>query len=387
MQGKWRMRVVSALAAVGVLCGAAWALEMQTEDEVNITGAYDQMVFAAGDTVTLNATVTDDVFGAGDDVRATGGTYDHLFMAGGDLSLQDATVKDLFTAGGELDMVSGHVTDDFVSAGGRIKLSRDVRIDGDAVIAGGDLRIESPVGGTLRAAGGTVYLNSVVTGDVFLNGRDISLGPDAHVMGSLTHRGRNVQIDPSAQIDGQTTVLEPPPEPDWAPLKRAMRFLGWTFLFGMFLAAIVIAWLFPRLMNDSAQIIRDRPASMLGLGVLIAFLAPATAAVLLFTVFGTPIALILIAALLLLWPIALIAAAYTLGMFGRNRMKPGEPPPSSGARILWCGIAMLILIVIGMIPIVGAIVWWLAYIVGLGAVVLQAGNALSKQQALAVAAP
>ncbi|WP_395645068.1 hypothetical protein [Terricaulis sp.] len=380
MLGKWRTRLVSAIAAAGVVSGAAWAIEMRTEDEVNITGTYDQMVFAAGDTVTLNATATDDVFGAGDDVRATGGSYDHLFMAGGDLSLQDATPHDLFAAGGELDMVSGHVLDDFAAAGGRIKLSRDLRIDGDALIAGGNIDIRSPIGGALRAAGGTIYLNSAVTGDVYLNGRDIQLGPDAHIMGSLTHRGRNVTIDPSAQVDGQTTALEPPPEPDWAPLKKVARFLGWTFMFGMFLAAIVVAWAFPRLMNDSAQIIRDRPLSMLGLGVLIAFLTPAVASVLLFTVFGAPIALILFAALLLLWPIALIAAAYTLGMFGRNRMKPGEPPPSSGARVLWCGLAMLILIVLGMIPVVGQIVWWAAFLFGLAAVVVQAGAALSKQQ-------
>ena len=46
---------------------------------------------------------------------------------------------------------------------------------------------------------------------------------------------------------------------------------------------VVVAWALPRLMNDSAQIIRDRPASMLGLGVLIAFLTPTIATVLFFT--------------------------------------------------------------------------------------------------------
>lgn len=381
MQGKWRMRVVSAIAAVGAMCGVAWALEMQAEDEVNVTGSYDQMVFAAGDTVTLNATATDDVFGAGDDVRATGGTYDHLFMAGGDLSFDGATAHDLIAAGGEFDLISGQIADDFIVAGGRIKIQRDVRIDGDAVMAGGDLRIESPIAGTLRAAAGTIYLNSTINGDVVLNGNDIQIGPDAHILGSLTHRGRSVTIDPSAQIDGQTHALEPPPQTDWTPVKRFMRFLGWTFLFGMFLAAILVAWVFPRLMNDSAQIIRDRPASMLGLGVVVAFLAPVTAVVLLLTVFGTPIGLLIMAALALLWPVSLIAAAYTLGMFGRNRMRPGDPPPSAGGRILWCGIAMLVLIVLGFIPVLGAIVWWLAYFLGLAAVIVQAGAALSKHDA------
>lgn len=381
MQGKWRMRALSALAALGAMCGVAWALEMRAADEVNVTGTQDQLLFAAGDTVTLNATATDDVFGAGDDVRATGGAYEHLFLAGGDLSFDGATAHDLIAAGGEFDLISGHVLDDFIAAGGRIKIQRDVRIDGDAVMAGGDLRIESPIAGTLRAAAGTIYLNSTVNGDVFLNGNEISLGPDAHIIGSLTHRGRTVTIDPSAQVDGQTIVLEPPPQTDWTPVKRFARVLGWTFLFGMFLAAIVVAWALPRLMNDSAQIIRDRPASMLGLGVVIAFLAPVTAVVLLFTVFGTPLGLLLIAALMLLWPVSLIAAAYTLGMFGRNRMKPGDPPPTSGGRILWCGVAMLVLIVLGFIPVLGTVVWCLAYFLGLAAVVVQAGQALSKQSA------
>src|SRR6185503_7002868 len=146
MQKTWRAHVLGVFAGAALLACAGLAsagVEMRTNDEVKVEGTYDTLVMAAGADVTLSLTTTDDVAAAGGDVMVQGATLDHAFLAGGDVSFADSTAHDIFAAGGEIDVVSGQVQDDFVAAGGRIKLGHDARIDGDAVITGGNLRIET----------------------------------------------------------------------------------------------------------------------------------------------------------------------------------------------------------------------------------------------------
>lgn len=382
MRSTWRWRALGAAAVLAAaLGGAAWALELRAGETVDVTGAYDEMLFAAGEDVRVAATSTDDVIVSGGDVRLDGAALEHAFVAGGEISFGDAVVRDLFAAGGEIDLVGGEVTDDLVAAGGRIVLGPEARIGDDVAIAGGDLRIESPTGGDLRAAGATIFLNGVVTGEVYLEGGNINIGPDTHIMGALTHRGRSVRIAPEAQIDGQTTALRPHPKPDLRPLAALATWAAAAVLFGVFLMAMAVAAAFPRLMNGVAESLRTRPLSMLGLGVLIAIAAPMLVMLLAMTLLGLPLAFVVGAAFALLWPVAIVGAAYAGAMLARERTRAEAPPPSAGGRALWAGLAMIVLILVGLVPVIGFFVWLLAYLFGLGAATAQSWRALSKPAA------
>jgi hypothetical protein len=383
MQGPRRKLRVAAgailLACVGL---GASAIETHHGSTVSVTGERDQLVFAAGDDVTLSLNATDDVAAAGDQVRAQGATFDHLFVGSGHLSFADSTARDLFLAGGQIDLLSGVVSDDVVAAGGRITVARAARVDGDVVIAGRDLRVEAPIGGGVRAAGANVYLDGPIAGDVHVDGRSITIGPGARIQGALTHRGRTVSISPEAQITGPVTALQPRPQPNMQPLAGFAIWFSAALLFGLFLMAIVIATLLPRLMNDTAELIRSRPLSMLALGFGIAILTPFVIVLLMVTLLGLPLAFVLGLTFALLWPVALVGAVYTGSMIARGRMRDAGPP-SAGTRALWVGLAMIVFIVVGLIPVLGFLAWLAAYLVGLGAVTLQAGRALSKPAAVA----
>jgi cytoskeletal protein CcmA (bactofilin family) len=381
MGDRWRGRLLGVLAGAVLATCAGWAMagvEMRSDDEVKVEGSYDTLVMAAGDEVTLSLTSTDDVAAAGGDVMAQNATLDHAFLAGGDISFADSTAHDLFAAGGEIDLVSGQVADDVVAAGGRIKIARDARVDGDVVVSGGNVRLEGPIGGEVRAAGGTIYLSGPVVGDVYLDGGSITIGPDARIQGALTHRGRHVEISPQAQINGHVTALRPRPEINLRPLAAFGAWVWASLLFGLFLLAVVIASAFPRLMNDVAEAVRTRPLSTFVIGLLIAFFTPVVIIVLIVTLLGIPLAFVLGAAFALLWPVAIVGAVYAAGMWVRARMRAGAPAPSAGGRVLWAGIAMIVFVLAGLVPIVGPMIWWLAYLLGLGAVASQAGRALSK---------
>lgn len=371
MAKKW---VIGALVAAGVLTAGAVALaaDMRSGDDVTVTGTFADMLFAAGDTVKLSATNTDDSFAAGDTVTAQGGTFDHLYMAGDDVTFQETTAHDFFTAGSDVDLLSGQVQDDFVAAAGDIKLAQEARIGGDAVMAGGDIEIKTPIGGQLRAAGGSIELNSEVTGDVYLDGGDITIGPDAHIHGSLTHRGRSVTISPQAQIDGRTIVLQPRARTNFRPLHEFIRNATITFLIGLVVMAVVVAMAFPQLVGGASVVARQHPLRMLAFGLLLAIFGPVMAILLMVTVVGFPLGLLFVAFLMVLWPLGLVASVYALSMMVRDRLRAGPPEPKALERALWAGAGMAVLIAIGFAPWIGAFAWIAAYVLGIGAVAVHA---------------
>jgi len=53
-------------------------------------------------------------------------------------------------------------------------------------------------------------------------------------------------------------------------------------------------------------------------------------------------------------------------------MRRDATAPRAGARALWAGVAMIVFIIVGLIPVLGFVVWLIAYLLGLGAVSLQA---------------
>lgn len=381
MHRNWFVRAGAAAAAAGaaIACFAlASAAEMRSGEDVAITGAFDELLVAAGDDVRLAVTATDDVAAAGGDVTVDGSQLDHIFLAGRDVAFQNATARDLFAAGGDVDLLSGEVSDDLIVAGGRVLLAPEARVGGDAVVAGGRVNIAAPIGGDLRAGGGRVELNSAVAGDARLEGDAIVIGPNARIQGALTHRGRNVSISPEALVAGGTTALEPPPQRNMQPFRMFATWFGAAMLFGLCLMAVLVAALLPRLMNDAAHAIRTRPLVTLGLGLLLAVATPLAIAALAITLLGLPLAFLAAAVFAALWPLAVVGAVYGGAMLVRARAGRGADAPSVGVRALWAGLAMIVFVVLGFIPVLGFLLWLAAYLFGLGAVAWSAAAALSR---------
>lgn len=383
-----RLHTSFVLAALGAaliaFAAVAAAVETQSGQRVVVTGAYDQLLFVSGEEIVLGLEATDDVAAAGGEISVLGSTLAHAFLAGGDISFADTVAHDLFAAAGEIELLSGQVLDDLVAAGARITLRPSARVGGDAVLAGGRLRIEAPIEGELRAAGRDILLDSAVTGDVYIEGRSIVLGPNARIGGALTHRGHSVQIASETEVAGEVTALLPRPGPDLRPLAGFAVWAGAALLFGLFLMAIVVAAAFPRLMNDTAGALRTQPLTMLGLGAVLAILTPFVVLILIVTLLGLPLAFVLATAFALLWPLALVGAVYAVAMLARTRLRRDAAAPTAGARALWAGVAMIAFILVGLIPVIGFVVWLIAYLFGLGAVSLQAARAWAKPAAAAV---
>ena len=340
------------------------------------------MSFFSADDMDLKINSTDDVFAAGGTINVDTTSADHLVIAGGEISVRNISIHDLIVAGGKLNFVSGNVEDDIVVAGGEVHVLPGFGIGGSAVIAGGDARVEAPVPTDLRVAAGRVYLNSAVGGNARLSGDTITLGPKARIGGDLLYRTDNLTIKPGAVVSGRRMVL---PAKDRSAFERWGTGAGELFamfaiavILGFVVMVVVIGFAVPGLMRSSAQFIRSAPLKSLGIGVLIAVCIPFLMALLFTSGIGAPLAMLLGAICLAITPVAIAATAYLFGMEARKFLAKADGPLIAWtARLFWPALGAAAILVLGMIPLLGLLVWLFAMLFGLGAVVSRGGKALA----------
>lgn len=373
--------IATVIAGLAVSSTALFAqIVTESDDDLRIEGALLDMAFYAGGNLNISAKSQDDIFVAGGDVTFEGVQADHLIAAGGDLNFSDIAVNDLVTAGGDVELISGTIVDDIVASAGDINIASGLSLGGSAVLSGGDVTIATPVGAELRVAAGRVNLEADVAGDAYLAGGEVIVGPGVTIGGDLRHRAEELTIDPGAEVVGEIIELEPTRGPDFESLsiKAAAVFaiFALAFLVGAAILVVVIAMVLPGLMNSAAGMIGEKPLSTLGIGVLVIFIGPALMAVLFATVFGAPLALMLVALFAAAAPLAIAAVIYFIGLKA-HRMLGGGEAPGLGARAVWTALAGGAFVIIGLIPIVGGLVWFFAYMFGMGAVVTRGGRALA----------
>lgn len=355
-------------------------IETRANDELMVTGAYSNMAFFAASDLTISATSSDAIFAAGGDVSLYGTQADHMNVAGGNININDVTFEDLTLAGGTVNAISGTVADDAIIAGGNVDIHKDFKIGDSMVITGGDVTLNAPVGGELRAAAIRLRLNASVDGDAHLTGNTITIGPDVRIEGDLRHRAQTIAIDPSVIVTGRIIALPPLEQPDTEGWAKGAAGFGIALLLGGALLAAVIALLLPGLMNGANHMIRERALSTLGIGFLIMVVAPVVIALFFVTIIGIPLALVTGLLYFAAAPLAIAASLYFIGMFARRRLqrRAEEDDPGRWARMGWTALAALLFSLLGLIPLLGSLLWLLAYVFGIGAVLTQARSALAQ---------
>lgn len=370
-----------ALLVIAAPFSAYAQIQQKSDERVEATGNYDDIAFFSGDWVRLSLLSTDDVFGAGSDVLVERTTADHLFVAAGNVRVRDVELKDVIAAGGNLSFASGAIADDVVVAGGEVSFEPEFSIGGSAVLAGGNLRIRSPIGADLRAAAGTLFFDGIVAGNARLMGDQVTVGPNARIEGNLEYRSDKLTVQPGAFIGGERIALPPTKDAEferWGKVSGSLL-LGFFFAFvvGMAVLVLMVSLAAPGLMHASAQSIRQRSLRALGIGFLIAFGMPFILILLFMSVIGIPLALLLIAILIALTPISLAVTATFIGEWERRLIRK-DTPPGRWEYLGWPILGILSLMLVGLLPIVGLFVWLVALIVGLGAAVERGGRALAR---------
>ena len=335
-----------------------------------VQGTMGGDYYAAGRNIELTDEVEGDVFAAGCPVLIESHVKGDGALAGCQITLRGKIDHDLYAAGGSVRL-EGEIAGNARMAGGQITISRQARIAGRTTLAGGRVEISGNTGRYLKVFANKLRLNGEVQGDADLTARSIEIGPAARIMGKLIYRSaKEAKIDPAAQIAGGTTHLTLEVSKSAAQAGRVALVVFLIFklvcLLGLMLLGMVLILVFPKFAQDAAGTIASDPGKSLALGLALLVTLPFAAMLLMMTVIGIPLGM----TVLLFYPLALLigylTAAYFIGARSAAKLRPGIAM-TRGRRILSLVLALLALSIIGLVPILGELVIFIALLAGLGA--------------------
>jgi hypothetical protein len=222
-------------------------------------------------------------------------------------------------------------------------------------IVDGDARIDGLVEGDLVLIAGDALIRGHVTGDVVTLAGRARLLRTATVEGDLLYGDERPQVSPNATVGGEIQ------KEGWDSLDLFPFIGAFVFWLAMSISAAILGTLLLLLAPRAADAVfaqaKARFWTAVGIGAGIFVALPIVAVVAAITLVGLPLAIAVVLALLPLAAVAYVTSAWTLG---RALVKP----PSGRILAFFAGLA--ILRAVALVPVLGALVWLGAVIVGLG---------------------
>lgn len=354
-------------------CGApalADGVHEHAQERVEHAMGEDRVV--AGARALADGAVAGDLILAGGEVVVVAPVGGDLVAAGGNVRIDAEAGQDLYAAGGSVALDAA-AKRNVRLAGGKIEVGSRATIAGNATLAGGSVIVLGNVAGHLAVAGGRVFLNGRVQGDVSASGGEIELGPNAHIAGELRYRSP-ADLKRAAGSEVLGGVFREPQTVPWGGVTRAAAVTAGAFLaiwtLGMMAMAGVFVAVLPRFTLKLSGTARSRPGMSLLVGFAALFATPPVAGLLLATGIGLPLGVLLWIAYGATLLIGLASMGVVVGQYGLQRLQSARAD-RTGWRVAAAGVAYLLLSLLGAIPVLGWLAWFAAWLMGMGAFLLQ----------------
>ena len=256
---------------------------------------------------------------------------------------------------GRADVPAGERADTVVILDGPAVI--DGFVDGAVVALNGDIRVSGTVDEAVVAVNGTAIIEA-----------------GGHVGGDVVS-SRSPRVAPGATVDGETRRV-----------RFSLRALGALFWLAWWLSitvsllvlGLLVLALAPAMMAAALGVAHKDTGPALGWGILIAVGLPVASVVVLLTLVGIPLGLLGLLSLALLYSLGYVVAALALG-----RALISEPTSRYVAFLAGFGILRLL----GLIPVLGWLVTFLAAAYGLGALAMAGRRAARRPPATTVQGP
>ncbi|MGB5131735.1 MAG: polymer-forming cytoskeletal protein, partial [Steroidobacteraceae bacterium] len=335
--------------APGILVLAGLAGVASADDTARASIGDNRL--SAGDEVTIDEYVPGNVYFAAGRVSLDDRIGGSAFVTGGEVDVTGSIGHNLYAAGGDL-RIEGEVEGDVHAAGGKLRVPRGAKLRGDAALAGGNIDVEGDVEGDLEAYGESIYINSVVGGDVRLAGEDIRIGPDTRVSGRLEYKsGGTYVIDPKAQVEQGVQQLDADDHGWRRKAGRGSSRGGRTmFSLGVLVLGTLLILGLPAFTREAASAVRRDWWQSAGIGCVMLIGVPLAAVMLMVTIIGIPLALMLVFGYVVLLMLGYVIAAIFVGDFALERLG-GERVKSVGWRVLFLLLALVLLSIVRHVPL------------------------------------
>jgi hypothetical protein len=227
--------------------------------------------------------------------------------------------------------------------------------DASAVLFNGTANIAGSLTGALVVFNGDVTVSGSVRRDVVVFNGKITVTSGATIGGDIVSR-QTPQIADGATVQGDVRSISG--AYDLSEFGLLGRFAWWlAYGISALILGLVMLALFPRMDAAILDGAVNRIGASFGFGALFFFVLPIAAILLIAVVVGIPLGLFLLLGLALIYTVGFVAGAHALG---RIVLKP---PRSRYVAFL---VGWGILRVVGLVPVVGGIVWLVAALFGLG---------------------
>jgi cytoskeletal protein CcmA (bactofilin family) len=280
--------------------------------------------------------------------------------------------------GGDISIES-KVGGEVFATGGNITLTRAASVGRGAAFFGGNITVDGRVDGDLKATAQKITIDGEVRGNARLSGETIELGPRARIGGAVTYSSPSeLKKAEGATIAGVVTREQDGARPgrpgagrSW---ERSYSGPSWVGVLMSFLALLAVAAIFilavPRFGDEASRRIQSSPGMALAVGFAAAVAVPVLAVLLFVTILGIPLGI----ALLALYP-ALLLGGFVVGVLFVARLlvraMRKEPPRTFGASMGYFAVALVLMLLVGTVPFVGALALALLGLAGMGACVLE----------------
>jgi cytoskeletal protein CcmA (bactofilin family) len=357
---------VIALAALPLVLGS---LRVTGRIIVPEGEVLDEDLYAIGNLVSIEGTVRGDVVAMSSELRISGTVEgDVIALVGGQTDISGRVDGAVRVAGIRLE-IDGSVGDDL--AGFVIETDVAGSVGRDVLLIGGEVSISGSVGRDLRLQAIRLGIDGEIGGGILAKVDSLTFDSGARVLGDVLYRASSdAAVADDVVIGGQfirRTVLAPV----WA--KAVTRVVTVLSLFALIVAGLAASWLFRSTSERAVREVEDRPfrSGLVGLAILVT--PPLLAMPLFLTLVGIPVAVFV----LLAWMLALVLGPIpAVTRFGAVllRDRGGVAAALVVGAVVWRGAIWLL-------PLIAALVYLAALVVGLGAYAT-AGWTLRKESAL-----
>lgn len=344
--------------------------------------AEDEIVggnlYATGQSIVIDGTIGGDLIVLAQTITVNGRVEGDIIAAGQNIIINGEVGGNIRIAGDSLN-INGAVSRNVNVFGSKIILGPNSRVGWDAYIAGANLEMRGTIEGGLNGQISQAIINGKIGKNLDLrlsNGDDkqeLIINPGAIINGDVSYASKNpAQISNQAAVAGSILQknIEKSENNNWLTW-------AWSKLFAMFSALAVGLFLIFIGRDVTSNILvqlNESPLKMFLPGLLLLFVIPPIAIILIFTLIGIPLALMLGA-----WWIssAYIAQIYTALFIGQviikkvSRLEKVSPVLALGLGVFVCWLLFAA-------PYIGWLMSLAASCFGLGGIWIYTINQLKK---------
>lgn len=350
------MKKIFLFLIVALLPTFALAAELNTGDVISIEQKQKNPIIASS-SASIKSGVDGDLTVLAKDIDVVGDVQSSSYLFGENVTVSGITNNRL-VIGSAKAIIKSEVKGDLIVLSGDLVLENNSRVYGDVFAYGGNVSIKGQVDGDVRTGGTKVQIeDATIGGDVTIQSEQIQLSDNSQISGKLTYLSKNEMSIKSDLVKGGIFYKKI----ETSDYSSAYNVIGSIVM--LIVLALVLVWLTKGRLDNALSNLNKNFGSTWLIGLLVAVFAPLGMMILIITYAGIYVFAAVLLLYLLAWLVAYAYSAIILGHYTVKLLTRNKEVKTDWAVVVFGSI---LLVVIGLIPVVGALVKFILIIAGFG---------------------